>query len=168
LKYCLPVYSTGKWVLIIYSAGMLWVTIIGMAAIITETSKYYRVSTLFLLISVIAQFILSYFLIPRYGITGAAVATIITLFINFGFQALLQRVAFGITGISIKILPVLLFGLISFGAGWLLPGMSLIPDIILRSALVSLLYVGMIYLSGISPETNSLIRGFFRITTGRA
>ncbi len=162
-----PVYSDGKWVLVIYSAGMLLVTIIGMAATITETSKYYRVSTLFMLISVVAQFILSYFLIPRYGITGAAVATIITLFINFGLLALLQRVAFDITGISMKIIPVLFIGLISFGAGWLIPGMSLIPDIILRSTMVSLLYVGMVYVSGISPETNSLIRGFFRITSGK-
>lgn len=162
-----PVYSSGKWVLVIYSAGMLLVTIIGLAATITETSRYFRFSTFFLLISVIAQFILSYFLIPRYGITGAAVATIITLFVNFGLQALLQRVAFGISGVSMKILPVLLIGLISFGAGWLLPGMSLIPDIILRSGLVSLLYVGMIYLSGISPETNGLIREFFVMLRGK-
>ena len=162
-----PVYNNGKWVLVIYSAGMLLVTIIGMAATITETSKYYRVSTLFLLISVISQFILSYFLIPRYGITGAAVATIITLFINFGLQALLQRVAFGITGISIKILPVLLIGLISFGVGSLPPKMPLITDILLRSGLVSLLFGGMIYLSRISPETNSLARGFFETLRGR-
>jgi O-antigen/teichoic acid export membrane protein len=161
-----PVYSSGKWVLVIYSAGMLLVTIIGLAATITETSRYFRFSTFFLLISVIAQFILSYFLIPRFGITGAAVATIITLFLNFGFQALLQRIAFGITGVSIKIIPVFLIGFISFGAGWLLPEMPLIPDIILRSGLVSLLYVGMIYLSGISPETNSLIRGFWGILRG--
>lgn len=162
-----PVYSSGKWVLVIYSAGMLLVTIIGLAATITETSRYFRFSTFFLLISVIAQFFLSYFLIPRYGITGAAAATIITLFINFGLQALLQRVAFGITGISIKILPVLLIGLISFGAGWLPPKMPLIADILLRSGLVSLLFGGMIYLSGISPETNSLIRQFFGMLRGK-
>lgn len=158
-----PEYSSGKWVLVIYSAGMLLVTIIGMAATITETSRFYRFSTFFLLLSVIAQFILSYIFIPRYGITGAALATFIALFINFGFQALLQRVTFGISGVSMRILSVLLIGLTSFGAGWLLPGMSLIPDIILRSALVTSLFGGMIYLSGISPDTNSLIIGFVKM-----
>lgn len=162
-----PVYSSGKWVLVIYSAGMLLVTIIGLAATITETSKYFRFSTFFLLVSVVVQFILSYFLIPRYGITGAAVATIITLFINFGLQALLQKIAFGITGVNYKVLIVFVIGGISFGAGWLLPRMQLIPDIILRSGLVSLLYVGMIYLMNVSPETNNLINDFYRRLTGR-
>lgn len=162
-----PVYSSGKWVLVIYSAGMLLVTIIGMAATITETSKYFRFSTFFLLVAVIAQFILSYFLIPQLGITGAAVATIITLFINFGLQALLQRVAFGITGVNYKVLLVFVIGGISFGAGILLPRMQLILDILVRSGLVTFLYVSIIYFSGISSDINNLIYSFIRKILGR-
>jgi len=156
-----PVYSTGKWVLVIYSAGMLLVTIIGLAATITETSVYYRFSTFFLLFSVLIQFVLNYFLIPSFGITGAAIATIITLFINFGLQALLQRIAFGITGVSSKILTVFLIGFLSFVAGWSIPELELISDIILRSGLVTILYMSMIYFSKVSIESNELINKTF-------
>jgi O-antigen/teichoic acid export membrane protein len=155
-----PVYSSGKWVLVIYSAGMLWVTIIGMAATITETSRYFRFTTVFLLISVMLQFLLSYLLIPRYGITGAAIATISTLLVNFTFQALLQRIAFGISGISKHLLLVALAGILSFLAGWVFPDLSLVPDILVRSAIVTLVFTGIVYFTRISPETNTLIRSF--------
>lgn len=160
------VYSSGKWVLIIYSAGMLWVTIIGMAATITETSKYFRFTTLFLLGSVLLQFLLSYLLIPRMGITGAAIATITTLLVNFSFQALLQRIAFGISGISIQLALVFAAGTLTYLAGRVIPEMSLIPDILLRSGTVTILFTGLIYFSKISPETNALIRSFTGRLTG--
>lgn len=59
-----PGYQTGKWVLIIYSAGMLINTIIGLAGNITETSKHYRFTTFFLVLSIGIQFGLSMLLVP--------------------------------------------------------------------------------------------------------
>lgn len=152
-----PVYRTGKWVLIIYSAGILWVTIIGMAGIITETSKHYRISTLFLLLSVGVQFILSFLLIPAYGITGAAVATSATFILNYTLQAGFQRIIFGIRSLDRKMLVVFLAGTLAFLVASLLPNLSLIPDIAARSIICTFAYGLVIYFSGISPEANGLI-----------
>jgi O-antigen/teichoic acid export membrane protein len=106
-------------------------------------------------------------LIPRFGITGAAVATIVTLVLNFGFQAVLQRVAFRITGISTKIILVLVIGLLSFFAGWLIPRLPLIADIVIRSGLVTFVFTVLIYFSRVSPEANTLIYNFLRISNKR-
>ncbi len=152
-----PVYSSGKWVLIIYSAGMLGVTILGMASIITETSRHFRFSTLFLFLSILAQLLLGLWLVPRYGITGAAVATISTLLLNAILQALLQHIAFKISGLSSRLLWVMGFGVVGFLAGNFVPELPLIADVVVRSGIVTLLYGLMVYFSGISPETNRLI-----------
>jgi len=151
------VYSSGRWVLIIYSAGMLWVTIIGMAAIITETSRHFRFTTLFLLLSVVIQFILSFLLIPRYGITGAAVATITTLVLNYTFQLVLQRIAFGITGINRKIFFVIAAGVVVLLINWQIPRFSLVYDIVIRSGMVTFVYTIIIYYTKVSPDINNLI-----------
>lgn len=154
-----PEYSSGKQVLVIYSAGMLLVTIIGMASVITETSRYFRVTTYALSFSVVVQFVLSYLLIPRYGITGAAVATVTSILLNFVLQALLQKIAFGIVGLNRKLLLVFLAGIISYFSGMLIPHLSLVMDIVLRSGLVALLYVLIIILLKILPEFNVYFTG---------
>ena len=157
-----PVYSSGKWVLVIYSAGMLWITIIGLAGTITETSTYYRFTTIFQLVSVVVQFLLSFLLIPRLGITGAAIATIATLFLYFTSQAVLQKVVFGITGISRSIVVVLLFGVLGFVAGWLMPRLPLVADIVVRSGAVVLVFGGLVWISKIWPEANELTSHLLR------
>ena len=157
-----PVYSSGKWVLVIYSAGMLIVTIFGLASNITETSGLFRFTSLFLAISIIMQFLLSFLLIPQYGITGAAWATVITLVANVSFQAGLQHLYHGISGVNLKLLSVPIIGLIAFLAGYFLPRFPLILDIFLRSLLVSLLFGSLIIMSKISPELNDLIHPYFR------
>lgn len=157
-----PEYEQGKTALIIYSAGILINTIIGMAGIITETSPKYKFSTYILIFSVAVQFILSSLLIPRFHIAGAATATALTLIINTSMQAILQRVAFRITGLSLRLIWVLLIGLVGFAAGWFVPRLSLIPDIIIRSGITTLIYGGLIYLFKVSPDINNLIVGTWR------
>jgi len=151
------VYGSGKAVLVIYSAGILVNTVIGLAGNITETSRYFRFNTLFLGISIVVQFLLSYLLIPRMGITGAALATVITLVCVSLFQAGLQLIAFGIHGLNRKLLVVVLAGIAGYGAGMLLPRLPLVPDIMVRSALVAGVYATVIYIPGVSPEVNTLV-----------
>ncbi|MCL1822532.1 MAG: polysaccharide biosynthesis C-terminal domain-containing protein [Prolixibacteraceae bacterium] len=150
-------YADGKTAFIIYSSGILLVTIIGMAGIITETSSKYKFSTYILLFSVAVQIILCSILIPRFNIAGAAAASIIALITNAGLQAILQRVAFRITGLSVRLLLVLAVGMAGFAVGTVLPCLPLIPDIIVRSGTVTLVYGVLTYLLKISPDINNLV-----------
>jgi len=158
-----PEYRSGKWVLIIYSGGMLVNTILGLAGNITETSKYFRFTTLFLGLSILLQFGLSFLLIPRWGITGAALSTAITLVVNSTFQAVLQRVAFGIYGLNRKLLVVAGIGAISLGISWLLPHLPLVADIVVRSSLVAVVFVGLVVGLKVSDEVYMIIRKFYPV-----
>jgi O-antigen/teichoic acid export membrane protein len=156
-----PVYSSGRQVMVIYSAGMLVVTTLGLASNITETSSLFRFTTLFLAIAIVLQFVLSFLLIPRYGITGAALATMITLVVNILFQAGLQRIYHGIAGVNRKLFKVAMIGIVAYLAGYLVPGLPLIPDILARSLLVILIFGSLIIMSKLSPDLNGLIPVFF-------
>jgi O-antigen/teichoic acid export membrane protein len=163
-----PVYASGKWVLIIYSAGILVNTVIGLAGNITEISKYFRFNTLFLGLSILIQFALSYLFIPMWGITGAALATVITLVSISLFQAALQRIAFGIVGVSRKLFIVALAGIAGYFTSLLLPRLPLAADIIVRSGIVTLVFTSIIFLMKISPEVNSLIEKSLKLISGYA
>jgi len=153
-----PVYGNGKWVLVIYSAGMLINTILGLAGNITETSKYFRVNTLFVGLVMVSQFVLSILLIPRMGINGAALATVSTFIFSSFFQVIFQRIAFGIYGFSRKMFVVAGIGVISFAVSWLLPHLPLVSDIIVRSGLVTVIFMGLVYTLKVSDDLNSLIK----------
>lgn len=157
-----PQYLDGKWVLIIYSAGILVSTVIGLAGNITEISRHFRYNTLFLALSVGLQFVLSFVLIPRYGIVGAALATMITLVLNALLQVALQRIAYGISGVSFRLLWVAGIGIVSFGVGQLLPQMPLVADLVIRSALVSLVFGGIILKFNVSEEINETVQAVFQ------
>ena len=163
-----PVYSQGRSVIIVYSAGMLLVTIIGLAGNITETSSLFRFTTLFMGISIVLQFVLSFLLIPRFGITGAAWATVITLVTNSMFQAGLQKIVYGIAGVNLRLLLVAGIGFVSFVAAYLVPGFALIPDILVRSSVVVLVYFSLTYFLKVSVDLNQLIRDISRQLMGIA
>ncbi len=150
-------YRQGKWVLIIYSLGMLVNTVIGLAGNITETSKYFRFITLFLGLSIVLQFGLSVLLIPRWGILGAALSTVSTLVINSVFMVVLQQIAFGINGFSSKLGIVLVIGIFSLGIGWIIPDLPLVVDIFIRSGIVTVVYFLLVWLGRVSDDLNGLI-----------
>jgi hypothetical protein len=113
-------------------------------------------NTLFGALVMISQFALSFWLIPRWNMIGAAVATSSTFILGGVYQALFQKFMFGISGFNMKIVAVLLIGLVSFIAGWLIPDIPVIWDIILKSGFVSVLFLGMIYFLKISDELNQI------------
>jgi O-antigen/teichoic acid export membrane protein len=149
-----PVYATGKWVLVIYSTGVLVNTILGMAGNITETSAYYRLNTVFVGLVLISQLLLSFWLIPRLGINGAAIATASTLILGALYPAVFQRIAFRIYGVSLKLMTICFIGIVSFALNFLLPRLPLISDVILRSSLVTIVFVGFVVWLKVSPDFN--------------
>jgi O-antigen/teichoic acid export membrane protein len=151
-----PAYGSGKWVLIIYSAGMLVNTIVGLAGYITETSKHFRMISFYLLITIIVQIGLSMVLIPRFGINGAAFVTVFSLVLNASLQAGFQAYHFGIYGLSRGQLYVVGIGIISLAIGWFLPELPLVADVIFRSFVVTMVFMGLILGYKISAELNLL------------
>ena len=101
-------------------------------------------------------------LLPILGITGAALATLGSILtINF-LKFIFLKVKFNIQPYGFKHLLTLLVAAICIGINSLIPEQpQLLWDIILRSAIITLVYVGLNYFLKISEEMNNAINKTF-------
>ena len=74
-----PEYLAGKWVIFFIGLGCLMDMATGANSSLMGTSKYYKVQSYLLLILVVLLVSLNLLLIPRYGLTGAAVSSAASL-----------------------------------------------------------------------------------------
>lgn len=77
----LPEYAEGKWVVVLIGLAYLSDMYIGVNPYIIGTSKHYRWSTYFIAILAILVILFNLAFIPFYGITGAAIAVLLSRFI---------------------------------------------------------------------------------------
>ncbi len=74
-----PAYLEGIWVFFFLMIGRLADMYTGVNSVILLTSKKYRIDIVFTLVLIFLVFGLNYWLIPIYGITGAAISTMFAL-----------------------------------------------------------------------------------------
>ena len=72
-------YAAGKWVIFFIGLNNLIDMLSGVNGSVINTSKYYRYQTMFMGLLILLVIGSNYILIPRYGITGAAIASAISL-----------------------------------------------------------------------------------------
>lgn len=159
LMYLLPdEFAHGSLVIIIIGAGYLFRLLTGLNTSIILHSNYYRYNLLFTSIFILTAIILNYFLIPLYGITGAAIATAgaITLhnLLKFGFIWF----RFSMQPLQWRMVPVLIIGTLTMWITFQIPLMvNTYIDIILRSIIVALLFITPVWVFKISQNINELI-----------
>jgi len=151
------VYSQGKWVLIIYSIGVLIRVSNTNSGAIVATSKYYKVLTYIIIVQIGVAIGLNMLLIPKFGITGAAWAVLlIYLFRTIAIVGFLKIKA-GLYCYSYKHLIIIVIASISILAGFLIPPFdSLILNILFRSILSGVLFISTTMLLKVSNEINQL------------
>ncbi len=161
-----PSYSAGKMVVIIICLGKLFDLATGLNGTILALSKHYIYDTYIMVGLIFITVSLNYFLIPIYGMNGAAFAlAIATVYYNlarylvvlfklgmqpFSFDLLKIIIVSCIIGLIIKYLP-------SIGGNKLMTTI----DIGYRSVILTLLYGGIIYWSNISPELNGAMKNLW-------
>jgi O-antigen/teichoic acid export membrane protein len=72
-------YTNGMMAFLILSCGYMILNILGSPIEILNMNGYTKVSSFVLILSLVLNIILNYYLIPIYGIVGASIATIIAL-----------------------------------------------------------------------------------------
>ena len=151
-----------------YSGGILVVFLIGLCkfydvllgnnnSIIVNT-KYYRTVLLFGVFTVVLMIVLNMIFIPLYGIEGSAFATLITVMIYNTIKLLFvvkKMNLFPFTYKTLESLGILLVCFLLFYF-WDFPFHAIV-NIMLKSILVSLLYVFLTYKLTISEEVNNVI-----------
>jgi len=148
-------YAVGKFVVLFIGLAFLIDMLTGTAIFILANSKYFSYQTYYVLILVILIIITNYLLIPIWGLTGAAVATLFSKFIaNFMRHQILFR-KFGLQPYNGKFLIIILIACISYFAQYFIPDLSnLYLDIIIRSVIISLVFIFLALSFKISPEVN--------------
>ncbi|MCK9639580.1 MAG: polysaccharide biosynthesis C-terminal domain-containing protein [Prolixibacteraceae bacterium] len=150
-----PEYLAGKWVIFFIGFGCLMDMATGANSSLMGTSKYYKVQSYLLLILVVLLVSLNLFLIPRYGLTGAAVSSAASLGVLNLLRYLFLYFKYDFQPYNRRFIYVILIGTVAYLIAFSIPvKFHYIFDILLRSTIFSLLYLIPIYIFKISDDLN--------------
>ena len=152
--------------------GISIVPIICIAKLITMSSsfgselilmsKHYKFSVTSIIILAIITIISNYFLIPIYGINGAAYAALLSSIIFNLIKIIFIYYKYRFLPFSIKSVYVIIITIITFLIIYFLPSnQNYILDILFKSLFIIIFFVPIIYLFKVSIDLNKLIDKFF-------
>ncbi len=151
-------YEAGKYVIFFISLGGLIEMSTGLNGVLLATSKYYRYDTYFFIALIVLTILANIIFIPIYGITGAAIASALTTFLFNLFRYLFIWRKFKIQPFGWKNLYILIIGIVILLIIGLLPAFEwFIMDIIVRSGIITIVYVSLVYWLNLSSEMNNII-----------
>ena len=151
-------YAVGKYVALFIGLAKLIDGATGINGGIIITSKYYRFDLFFVLLLVGLAIGTNYLLIPKYDITGAAIATFITASAyNLGKYAFVKW-RFKLDPFTAQTWWTLLLGIALFSINYLLPTLNpFFLDFLYRSLILGGLYVAAVLYFRLSPDISALI-----------
>jgi O-antigen/teichoic acid export membrane protein len=156
-------YAGGIWIVFIIGLSKYFDLILGNNNAIIFNSKYYRMVLFLGLMLVFFTIVLNMIFIPLYGITGSAIATLlsITIYSVAKLMFVVKRMhlyPFTIQTIYSILITAILFVLFYF---WKFPFHPII-GIVLKSILVTILYVYINYRFSISKEINQVLHSIMK------
>lgn len=154
-----PPYRSGKLVILFISGGYLIEMATGINQVIIGNSRFYRYDALIVFLLVFVTIVSNYLLIPVYGITGSAIATMITgavgNFLRFG----LLYNKYHMQPYDANSMKLFLIGVVSFLPGYFIPYLhNLYLDIFIRSTVVTVLFILLCLKTEATPDLNQKIR----------
>jgi O-antigen/teichoic acid export membrane protein len=153
-----PEYEAGKWVIFLIGIGTLTKMATGANALIVGYSKYYRMSLWFLLIQIVIFLVSIYLFVPLWGITGAAAAIMLSVFAGNAISSVFLYKKYKMQPYSSQYLFVLFIFIAAFAAGYVIPLLPLVWDILARGSAFAIVFLVIIVSTGISPDINSTIQ----------
>ena len=158
-----PEYSIALYVVFFVSIAKLSDSILGNNNAILFNSKYYKIVLLFGVLLAALIVVLNLFLIPKYGIDGAAFATFISVIIynilKLGFVYTKYKIIpFTANTIKTLLLIVIMSGIFYF---WELTFHPIL-NIAIKSSIIAAIYVFVIYKMNFSEEITNLINKFIK------
>ncbi|MGB3183385.1 MAG: polysaccharide biosynthesis C-terminal domain-containing protein [Cyclobacteriaceae bacterium] len=151
------IYRTGWWVVVIVGIGKLIDMSAGVNSEIIVMSRYYKSNLYFILVLAVMNIGLNLYLIPEYGLEGAATGSAISLVVFNLLKFIYIKYQFGFQPFTVQTLAIIAVGLVAYFASWLLPAMDIVLlDIAIRSVLVTVIFAGSILLFNLSPEIKKL------------
>jgi O-antigen/teichoic acid export membrane protein len=150
-----PEYASYFDVFIVVGLGFLVDMTGGLNGYIMNVSKYYRLTTLFIVLSVIFCVVSNWILIPRIGMMGAAVSYLLTMFVlNFAYW-LFVKVKFKLQPFGKVHALIFFIGVVCLLIGLYLPVLkNQYADMVYRSVVIGVIYSFLAYFFKISEDIN--------------
>ncbi len=148
-------YSEGRYVILFIALANVIESSIGIGSYIIVNSRYYRWTTYLLVIFAIVIIISNLIFIPIFGIPGAALATLISKLLYAAMIFVFIKARFKLKPFSFNhITVIVLAAAVWFISVQLPPFSNYITDIIVRSLLITVLFMAPVYFLKISPDIN--------------
>lgn len=165
LYYIIPEeFSGGLFVVFVISISKLYDTVLGSNNAILFNSNYYRVVLVLGIVLVVLMVLLNMVFIPWLGINGAGVATFIAVFTYNTIKLYFVYSKFKIFPFTRYTLKIggLLLGCILFFYFWEFPFNPII-NIALKSTLITVIYVFVVYKFNFSEDITLQIKKYLRL-----
>lgn len=151
-------YRSGYYVILIIAFANVIQMSSGVLNQVIFNSEYYRYSTYFILLFAFIIVITNLILIPEYGITGAAIATLISKSIYEFSRIVFVKVRLKLNPYQFKtLIPIIITGILYWLQSFLPEFNNYVIDILIRSGLVSILFGLLIYIFKVSVDINGWI-----------
>lgn len=157
-------FSGGLIVVFLISMAKLYDCLMGCNNVVLFNSDYYRIVLLFGVILTLLTIGLNMIFIPMFGINGSAFATFIAVAIYNTIKVYFVKRKFDMMPFTLDTgkVVLLIISFVVFFYFWEFPFHPLI-NITLKSALITLLYVVLIYKMKVSEDISAMIRKYLRV-----
>ncbi len=158
-----PGYEKGRLVILLMGLGRLFDMATGINGIIMYTSSRYRWDLAFNIALGGLTVLSCWYFVPRYGITGAAFASALTLVVvNVGRVLSVWR-WFGMQPFTGRTLAVLAIIGVAYAAGAAVPGLgSPWLDLLARGTVITVVYGGLLLGTKAVPDVGALVGGVLK------
>ncbi len=155
-------FKLGYWVVVGVCTAKLILMISSFAGEIINFSKYYRFNLLFQLTVAILLIVLNNKLSPVWGLNGAVIAYLSSMLIHILLKAGFVYFKFGIHPLVRSHIVLILLGFVIAALAMVIKfDFNPIANILLRSFLISITFITLIYRFRISSDINRLIHSTF-------
>lgn len=157
-------YQISFSIVIIISSVKLYDNLLGNNNSILFNSDYYRLVLGIGVVLAVLAFVLNLYFIPKLGIFGAALATFLAFAVYNTAKLIIVYRKFRIQPFTIETLyGIILILVFSFGFYFWHFGINPVVNIIFKSILIGMGYVGIIYTLKLSPDINKLIKKYLKL-----
>jgi O-antigen/teichoic acid export membrane protein len=154
------VYQAGKWVVFLIGLGKITDALFSVNSEIIVFSKYYLFNITATIIMCVAVILLNSWLIPIWGIEGAALASLIAMLLYNGIKFVYIKVKLGFNPFTVALFKILIIGVISWSvASFLIPSPdSVLFDVVIKSTVLVVCFGIGSKLWEVSPESENWLR----------
>jgi O-antigen/teichoic acid export membrane protein len=156
-------FIDGKYVVLFIGLAHVIQMLSGVSGVILQSSSYYKMQTVFMMMYGLLVIITNVIMIPIWGITGAAIASLTaTFFFNLSkYLFLLKKYKF--QPFNYRYFLVIIISLLAYYAGTLLPKLDwFVFDIAIRSLIVGGVYLILSFVFRISKDFNEFVKRFLQ------